>query len=315
MRPGIHVSHFNNNGFNYTSWQPRLLATYRLNKRHQLNFSYNHMTQYLHLVTNPYLGVNGDAWVPSTKMLSPEESDMVNLGYIYRDRKKFMLTAEVYYKELRNVTNYVEGKNLFLNTADWEENVQSGKGWCYGLEVKMEKSTDKWYLQAGYTLSWNWRQFKGINNDEKFPFKYDRRHSLNMAGTYRLNKHWNFSTIWTFSTGDVFTLPDRGYPDFDDAQQIFNPLSPKEYRLIYHSSAINQYRTLPYHRLDLAATYEQKYNKSLTSRISMGIYNIYGSPNQYVYDLEGTMGKRSLVVTTQYQFFKVTPYISYTFAF
>lgn len=315
VRPGIHVSHFSNNGFEYTSWQPRLFAAYRLDKQHQLNFSYNHMTQYLHLVTNPYLGVNGDAWVPSTRSLSPEESDMVNLGYTYRDRKKLVVSAEVYYKELRNVTNYVEGKNLFLNTADWEQNVQSGKGWCYGLETKLEKTTDKWYLQIGYTLSWNWRKFKGINNDEQFPFKYDRRHSLNVGTTYRHNKHWNFSGLWTFSTGDVFTLPDRGYPDFDDAQQIFNPLSPKEYRLIYHSSAINQYRTLPYHRLDFAATYEQQHTSRLTSRISMGIYNIYGSPNQYVYDLEGTMGKRSLVVTTQYQFFKITPYVSYTFAF
>ncbi|WP_162915685.1 TonB-dependent receptor [Paraflavitalea soli] len=315
VRPGIHVSHFTNNGFDYTSWQPRLYATYRLDKQHQLNFSYNHMTQYLHLVTNPYLGINGDAWVPSTSSLGPEESDMVNLGYTFRNKKKLILSAEVYYKELRNVTNYVEGKNLFLNTADWEQNVQTGKGWCYGLEAKLEKTADDWYFQMGYTLSWNWRKFKGINNDEKFPFKYDRRHSLNAAATYHLNKHWNFSTLWTFSTGDVFTLPDRGYPDFDDAQQIFNPLSPKEYRLIYHSSAINQYRTLPYHRLDFAATYEQQHTARLISRITMGIYNIYGSPNQYVYDLEGTMGKRSLVVTTQYQFFKITPYISYTFAF
>jgi hypothetical protein len=315
VRPGIHISHFKNNEFKYTSWQPRLYATYRLNKHHQVSLSYNHMTQYLHLVTNPYLGINGDAWVPSTNMLSPEESDMINVGYTWRDNKKLIITAEVYYKELRNVTNYVEGKNLFLNTADWEQNVQSGRGWCYGLETKMEKAVGKWYLQVGYTLSWNWRHFKGINNDEKFPFKYDRRHSLNTAATFRLNTHWNFSTVWTFSTGDVFTLPDRGYPDFDDAQQIFNPLSPKEYRLIYHSSAVNQYRTLPYHRLDMAATYEQQHNSKLLSRVTFGVYNIYGSPNQYVYDLEGTMGKRSLVVSTQYQFFKITPYISCTLVF
>ncbi len=118
-----------------------------------------------------------------------------------------------------------------------------------------------------------------------------------------------------FQLAMLFTMPDRGYPDFDDAQQIFNPLSPKEYRLIYHSSMVNQYRTLPYHRLDVAATFTMQHTARLVSRISAGIYNVYGSPNQYVYDLEGTFGKRSLVVTTKYQFFKITPYISYTFAF
>lgn len=315
IRPGFYLSHFTNNGYTYTSWQPRFFGSYKLSRQHQLNLSYSRMTQYLHLVTNPYLGINGDAWVPSTQLLSPEACDMINLGYVYRAKKKLTFMGEVYYKYLRNVTNYVEGKNLFLNTADWEQNVQSGKGWCYGLEVKAEKTARKWYFQAGYTLSWNWRKFAGINNDEKFPFKYDRRHTLNTAVTYHHNLHWNFSTLWTFSTGDVFTLPDRGYPDFDDAQQIFNPLSPKEYRLIYHSSMVNQYRTLPYHRLDIAATYTLQHNAKWVSRMSAGIYNVYGSPNQYVYDLEGTFGKRSLVVTTKYQFFKVTPYISYTIAF
>jgi hypothetical protein len=49
--------------------------------------------------------------------------------------------------------------------------------------------------------------------------------------------------------------------------------------------------------------------------LTMGVYNMYGSPNQYVFDLEGTLGKRSLVVTTRYQFFRITPYVSCTVAF
>jgi hypothetical protein len=60
--------------------------------------------------------------------IKTEESDMVNLGFLHQQIKKISFGAELYYKYLRNVSNYVEGKNLFLNNADWEENVQSGKG-------------------------------------------------------------------------------------------------------------------------------------------------------------------------------------------
>ena len=62
LRPGIHIEHFQYGSFHYTSWQPRFFSVYRLSAKEQLNFSYNHMTQFLHLVTNPYLGINSDAW-------------------------------------------------------------------------------------------------------------------------------------------------------------------------------------------------------------------------------------------------------------
>jgi hypothetical protein len=314
-RPGLHVSFYKHNEFDYTSWQPRLYAAYKFDQHNQLDVSYNNMTQYLHLVTNPYIGINSDAWVPSTGELRPETSDMINLGYTYRNRKKLTVHADVYYKQMRNVTNYAEGKNLFLNTANWGQNVQLGKGWCYGLETKVERVTGKWYLHLSYTLSWNWRRFAALNNGVKFPFKYDRRHELNAAATYKHNDHWSFSAFWMFATGDVYSLPNQVYPDFDDAQQISDPLAPKEYRLIYHSSVARMYRTLPYHRLDVSASNYHSLAKNLQSRLTAGIYNIYGSPSQYVYDLEGTLGKRSLIVTTKYQFFQVTPYVSYTVSF
>lgn len=315
LRPGLHVSHFMSSNFQRTYWQPRFYAQHRLNKRQRLEFSYSHMTQYLHLVTNPYLGVNSDAWVSSTNLLRPEESDMINFGYRYRDIKKWTVAASIYYKWLRNVTNYADGKNLFLNNADWETDVQSGKGWCYGVEWQADRRMGKWQWHLAYTLSWNWRKFDKINNGTKFPFKYDRRHDLNVSATYLLNKAWSFTSQWFFATGDVYTLPNQGYPDFDNGQQITDPLSPNEYKLIYYSSAVNQYRTLPYHRLDVAATYRCLLLHKLPSRFTAGVYNIYGSPNQYVYDLEGTMGKRSLIVTTKYYRFSVTPYISWTVSF
>lgn len=315
IRPGLHISSTQYKDFHYTSWQPRLYAVYTLHGGHQLSFSYNHMMQFMHLVTNPYLGINSDVWVPSTKLIHPEESNMINAGYTYRDKKKLAIGIEAYYKLMQHVTNNAEGKNLFLNNDSWEDNIQSGKGWSYGVELKARKKAKRWEMYLSYALAWNWRQFDNINGGEKFPFKYDRRHDLNLAVNYRYSQRWLLSTVWAFASGDVFTLPNQIYPDFDDAQQITDPFAPSQYKLIYHSSAVNQYRTLPYHRLDVSASYHHHLRPAVPAVLTFGMYNVYGSPNQYVYDLEGTLGKRSLIVTTRYDFFNVIPYISYNIKF
>lgn len=315
IRPGIHFSHYKHDHFNFDSWQPRFYAAYRLDAHHQLSIAWSQMGQYLHQVTNPYMGVNSDAWVPATKKLQPEQSRMFNLGYLYQNKKIGTFSAEVYYKKLQNVTNYIEGKNLFLNNSSWEQSVQTGKGWSYGSELMFFKKTPRLTAQLSYTLSWNWRQFRFVNKGAKFPFKYDRRHDLSLAASYLIGKRWNCAAQWTFATGDVFTLPSLVYPDFDDAQQIKDPTSPDEYRLIYQYTTAKAYRTPAYHRLDISGGFHHMLKHALPARLIMGVYNVYGAPSQYVYDLEGTLGKRSLVVTTRYQFFSITPYVSYNISF
>lgn len=315
LRSGFHISHFKFNDFNHTSVQPRFYTAYRLNEHQQITLSYSFMTQYRHQVTNPYLGINNDFWVPSTTILKPEESHMINIGYIYEDSRKLWFTAEAYYQALNHVTNYAEGKNLFLNNNEWESDIQAGKGWGYGIETNARKTWEHWEVRAAYTLAWNWRKFSKLNNGNRFPFKYDRRHYLNLAATFKPGAKWIFSALSTFATGDVFSLPGWVYPDFDNAQQINDPYSPREYRLIYHSSSANQYRALPYYRMDASAAWHFNLKKTSPVVLTMGVYKIYGSPNQYMYDLEGTVGKRSLVVTTKYNIFKTTPYISCTMSF
>lgn len=315
VRPGLHFSNYTHSDFAFSSWQPRFYAAYKIDAHNQLSLAWSQMAQYLHQVTNPYMGVNSDAWVPSTRKLEPEESRMFNLGYLFNHPNFGTFSAELYYKKLYNVTNYIEGKNLFLNNRSWEQSIQTGKGWSYGSEFMYIKKTPKWRAQLSYTLSWNWRQFRYVNKGNKFPFKYDRRHDLNLAVSYQLSKKWNCAALWSWATGDVFTLPSLVYPDFDDAQQIKDPRSPDEYRLIYQGTNAHPYRTPSYHRLDVSAGFHHLMNKKLPAKLIMGIYNVYGAPSQYVYDLEGTLGKRSLVVTTKYQFFDITPYVAYNINF
>jgi len=317
LRPGLHFSGYGFRSFHYNSYQPRLFAALRLTDRQQLYFSYNRMIQYLHLLTNPSLGINSDTWVPATGQLSPESSYTLDLGYALRTVNKFSFSAGTYWKKMNNVTNYAEGKSFFINTdSSWEKNVETGKGWSYGLELMAEKSTRRLNLHVAYTLSWNWRQFDLINQGKKFPFKYDRRHNLNIAVTYKANRKTDLSLLWMIASGDVFTLPERIYPDYDNAQQTYSPDDAlREYRFIYHFSGVNDYRTNPYHRLDLAGTYRPTRKGRFGFVLSAGVYNVYGAPSQYSYGLEGTLREKSLVIVMKNKLFNITPYVSATVDF
>jgi len=317
LRPGLHFSAYQFRNFHYNSYQPRLFAAYRIKEGQQIYFSYNRMAQYLHLLTNPSLGINSDTWVPATSLLSPEASYTFDLGYSLRTAKKFSFTAGAYWKKMNNVTNYAEGKSFFINTdSSWEQNVETGKGWSYGLELMAEKVTQKLNWHIAYTLSWNWRQFDQINKGRQFPFKYDRRHNLNIAVTYKADKTKDISLLWMIASGDVFTLPEKIYPDYDNAQQTYSPDDVlRNYRFIYHFSGVNNYRTNPYHRLDLAATWHPVRKKRIGFNLSAGIYNVYGAPSQYSYGLEGTLHGKSIVIVMKNKLFNITPYVSSTVDF
>lgn len=317
LRPGIHFSAYQFRDFHYTSYQPRFFAAYKINASQQVYLSYARMAQYLHLLTNPSLGINSDTWVPSTASLSPEESRMVDLGYSFKGKKGLSFTAGSYWKQMDNVTNYAEGKSFFINTdSSWEQNVETGKGWSYGLELMAEKTGRKLNIHVAYTLSWNWRKFDQINQGKRFPFKYDRRHNFNIGLTYKVSKTKDLSMLWMIASGDVFTLPERIYPDYDNAQQISSPDDLlRNYRFIYHFSGVNDYRTLPYHRLDLSASYHPVRKKRFGFNWTGGVYNVYGSPSQYSYGLEGSLHGKSIVIVMKNKLFNITPYISSTVDF
>lgn len=316
VRPGLHFSVYQFEDYRFYSFQPRFFASYKIANYHRLFASYDRMTQYLHLVTNPYLSMNADLWVPSTDKLQPEQSDLYNLGYEFNNAKGWKISVEGYWKTLQHVTNYVEGKSYFVNNENWEQNVSSGEGWAYGMELMLRKTSGKLSLLATYTLSWSWRRFQDINAGEKFPYKYDRRHSLHAGVGYNLTKNFDLSALWSYSTGDVFSLPDYIYPDFDNAQQIINPNDLlKDYRFVYHYSKYNQYRTSPYHSLDGALSYHSIKNKKRQLIITAGVYNIYGSADQYVYEMKGSINNKSMMAESGYKTFGMTPYLSVTFKF
>jgi hypothetical protein len=221
IRPGVQFNSYKYDTYSYQAFQPRFFSSYRIDDDQQINVSYTHTGQQLHLITSPYTGINREVWLPTSPKLRPEESRMINLGYQFKNRRLVNLTADVYYKKMNNVTSFAENVNILFNGDSVENKIITGKGWSYGAEFMCEKKFEKFKVIFSYTLSWSWRQFDSAYNGKQQPYRYDRRNQVNFLLEYQPIKKLDLSLLWHFNTGGWITLPAT--VSLDPEKNMINP--------------------------------------------------------------------------------------------
>ena len=145
----------------------------------------------------------------------------------------------------------------------------------------MQKKTGRLTGWLGYTLSWTNRQFDEINSGKRYPFKYDRRHDVELVMSYELYEDVNVSATWVYGTGNSITLPIYHY----DSPVIYDAQNGGFYtREIESIGDKNSFRMAPYHRLDISLEFYKK-KKNYERTWVLGVYNAYNRPNPYfIYD-------------------------------
>lgn len=306
---GLHFSGFQVNDKWYTSIQPRISGRFLLDDKSSIKASYARMTQFLHLLTNPSIGLPTDLWVPVTDQVAPQQSHQVALGYARSLPEGFQITVEGYYKEMSNLIDYKEGTSFLGTGQDWQEKVVFGKGNSYGGEVLLERKIGKTSGWIGYTLSWTNRQFDDLNFGEPFPYIYDRRHDIGMAITHKFNDEVDVGMVWVYGTGNAITLGQERYLGIGDlgTPDLFQGLQELE-----HIGQRNNYRMPSYHRLDLGVNLH-KQKKKYKRTWSFGVYNAYSRQNPFfLYFGYDDNDNRKLY---QISLFPLIPSVSYGFKF
>lgn len=289
----------------YGGIEPRATFRYALNETASIKAGVTRNLQYIHLVTNAGSTLPTDLWVPSTLRVQPQISWQYAAGFFKNFKEgMFETSIEAYYKTMQNQIEYREGYTPSLK--DPEEDFVFGNGWSYGTELFINKVKGQFTGWIGYTLSWTWRQFNELNQGQKFPSRYDRRHDISVVGNYELNKNWKFSTVFVYGTGSAISVPERFYFINGTLSQQF--------------SSINSYRMNPYHRLDVAATYTPKHKKQrkYTDNWVFSIYNVYSRLNPYFiyFDQEGSAAQGNLKVSAkQVSLFPILPSITWNVKF
>ena len=291
---------------NYSNLEPRFSIKYQLSTSSSLKASYTRMAQYIHLVSNTTASTPLDLWSPSTNNIEPMVADQLALGYFRNFAgNKYEFSTEGYYKDYRDVVEYVDGADLVLNEY-LEGDLTSGIGRAYGIELYLKKKAGKLNGWISYTLARSERQVEGINNGDWFPTRFDQTHNLKTVVFYDLNKRWQFSTNFVVTSGTPATFPT----DRIEVQGYIVPHNAFSRR--------NNYRIPTYHRLDIAATLQGKRNgeRRWQSYWVFSIYNLYGRRNPFSVYFQANAINPVITEAVRYSIIgTVIPSVSYNFKF
>jgi TonB dependent receptor/TonB-dependent Receptor Plug Domain/CarboxypepD_reg-like domain len=306
INAGLRWSWFYREQF-YQGLEPRLQVNYRLKERVSIKASYSRMYQYIHLASNSGASLPTDIWYPSGNIPGPQRSDQVALGYEFSFLgNKLFFSNEYYYKYLKNVLDFRDGAQLFVNDSLQREFV-FGKGESYGTEFYLEKKQGKTTGWIGYTLSWTNRQFAEINRGNWFPARYDRRHDLSVVAVHKLNKRFSFSGTFVYGTGTAVSLPvGRFY--IQDVGGVRPSTVP-----VYTER--NAFRLPAYHRMDIGVVYHFK-PKWGEADLTLSIYNVYNRRNTYFIYFEEIRDANDIpikFVAKQVSLFPIIPTLTFNF--
>jgi len=307
---GLRLSGFYNGQDYFNGLEPRLALRYSLRESLSLKASYTRMMQYIHLVANSGASLPTDIWYPSNNVVQPQRSQQVALGLNKLfGNGKFLLSDEVYYKQMRNQIDFRDGAQLFAN-----ENLNAeflfGQGRSYGNEIYVEKKEGRTTGWIGYTLSWSYRQFAEINQGQWYPNRYDRRHDISVVALHQLKPRLHLTGTWVYGTGNAFSVP---------AARIVvqgQPGDNTSYVPVYTER--NGYRQAAYHRLDVGLVYKLTPKRG-EADLTFSVYNAYNRRNPYfVYfdQVENEAETQTIgFQARQVSLFPVLPAVTYNFNF
>jgi hypothetical protein len=285
----------------YSSIEPRLAFTFLINDLSSLKGSYSHTAQFLTLAQNSTAGTPLDIWFPATPNVKPQLCDQIGLGYFRNlQHNIYEVSAEVYYKNLRNVIDFCDHAQLMLNQYI-EGELRVGKGYSFGVETMIRKNEGILTGWINYTYSRTFRRIPGINAGNRYRAPYDKPHTVNIVANYDITKRIAISATWVYATGLPVTFPTG-------RAVIGNAIIP-----IYSNR--NSYRMPDYHRLDISVTLKgiEKAGKKMHGEWNLSVYNVYNRHNSWSINFIQDAKNHNVTYAEKTYLFSIIPALTYNF--
>jgi len=302
MNAGLHLSLFNIDGKTNYGIGPRFSFSYRASENWAVKAAYARTNQYVHQLSQTYLSLPTDQWVPITGKFKPQNADKISIGaYWQTDNKMFAASVEGYYKIMRNLVDYRDEYYLQPPTEMWNAQLCSGKGTAKGIDFKIEKLYGKLTGHISYSLAWSDRTFPDKNGGHTFPARFDNRHTINILLNWNISDKVSLNAAWTGHSGNRFTLLPQVWESPDYGNSYSGDESPLKTR-------VNNYQLPFYHRLDLSCTVRNK-----RGYWTFGLFNAYCHMNTVA--IRRTHNNANRPVFQKVKLLPIIPSISYTWQF
>ncbi len=281
---GLRLDDVVNANTHFVSLEPRLSYLGQLPNQYAVSASISKMTQPLHKVLNPGLGLPIELYVPSGSGFKPEQAWIYSAGISKELTWKHGAAGfktDVWFKQLNNLVEFRDGydaQRILLYQDDFSERTNEflcqGKGTAFGMDVSGTISMNKLSLALDYTWMKASNQFDALNNGRSFAASSDIRHALSATLDYKVSPTVMLSANWQYRSGSPVTVP-LSYvqlPGSDD--------------LVWLAGERNNFRTQPFHKLDLNLSKNVLVFRRYQGSFSLGLYNVYNRANPYLYFME-----------------------------
>lgn len=205
-------------------------------------------------------------------------------GVEYDLTKHLTLNVEGYYKYYPKLSN-INTNKLYPDTKDFSEKPDIYKkdfliesGYSYGADVLLKYQNKRLFLWGTYsygkTLRWD-------GFDYYVPV-FDRRHTVNLVGTYQFlkDKSLEVSLRWSFGSGLPFT-PTAGYyqgEDFSDGITTdYTTSNSSKLSILYGD--MDSKRLPTYHRFDITIKKKFEFKNKTKLELRLGVTNVYNRNN------------------------------------
>ncbi len=214
------------------------------------------------------------------------------LGTEFDISGKVSINIEGYYKIFNQLTNlnrnkiYDEDKNP-EQPALLKEDFIIEKGDAYGIDMTLKYDQKRFYFWVVYSYAFVNRYYEDIDSvlQHYYPH-FDRRHNINLVGTYRFGSQmtWEFSARWNFGSGFPFTQTQGYYEKNTFNNGIYSDYITNNGELGIIYGNLNEGRLPTYHRLDL--NFKKRFYLSEVSKldIDLSLVNVYNRENVFYRD-------------------------------
>ncbi|MDR0394853.1 MAG: TonB-dependent receptor [Tannerella sp.] len=284
--PGIRLSNYRTKDQSKPALEPRLKIALQAGGNHRLMLAYDRMTQPVHSINEMVYAESSSYWLPFREDRLPV-SDQISAGWKNYPIPNLTLSAEVYFKQMRNIVHIQNMESYMYNHSGY----RTGTGRSGGLELFAQYNPKRLHTMLSYTLSKTDRTFDG----KTVPFKYDAPHEVEFSAgyeVYRTEKTKNtLSVNMQYRTGFPYTVALIRYPGVEPETDV--PVEPGGYtwfrdEIDYVGSEPN-IRIRDFFRTDINFTSEKKRKHgSLIWQFSIlnvtarnNPYNIYRDGDRY----------------------------------
>ncbi len=276
---------------NDLSLEPRLGMKYNATSNLRFKFAGGLYSQNLISTVNERDVVNlfvGFLSGPDQSIFKPGTTEKTNTrlqtsfhgvaGVEYDFSRDLSLNVEPYYKGFTQLIN-LNREKIEPNDPDYVTET----GEAYGIDFLLKYDTKRYFFWAAYSYGFVNRD----DGEQVYPTLFDRRHNLNLLGTYKFGSDLDFelSVRWNYGSGFPFTLTQGFYQDYQFDDGIDTDITSNNGNIgVIYDEKRNAGRLSDYHRMDISLKKEFEFSKYRKLEAVASITNVYSRKNIFYFD-------------------------------